>query len=253
MRAVPRDLWGCARGPVLRLAPHTRIAAGAGVGAACLVAPATSAAGLGVVAGAVAAWLWACRPPRRVIAYTAAFGLAMFLPYFLLVPLIAAEGTAAPGNAWGAFAAPWSVVVRGLACMAASIGTVTALGMSDLREGLLRLPLPSVATLIVLQIIHQSGALLAETQRMAAALALRGASGGGLSAVRVLAALPRVWLPRAIDKAERVAAAMELRGYCEETPRSSAGARAGGADAVAAAAVALALALAGAARWLEAA
>ena len=66
--------------------------------------------------------------------------------------------------------------------------------------------------LIVLQIVHQTGALLEETARIAAAVAVRTAGVGG---PRLLVSLPRVWLPRLLARAERVGEAMEVRGVSE--------------------------------------
>jgi energy-coupling factor transporter transmembrane protein EcfT len=65
----------------------------------------------------------------------------------------------------------------------------------------------------------------------------------------VLASLPRVWLPRLIDRAERVAAAMEIRGYVDVDLRLLGRERARVAD-FAASIAALAIAgLAAVLRW----
>ncbi|HNS00360.1 MAG TPA: CbiQ family ECF transporter T component [Planctomycetota bacterium] len=251
MRWSWHDIWGCARGPVARLAPHVRIAAGAGVFAACLVAPATRASGTALIAAAAAAWIAACRPPRRIVAQCLLLGLVLFLPYFLLIPLVDAEVAPAWGK-YGALAVPWSVFLHGLASLAVSVAAVTSLGMSELREGLGRLPIPRVVVLIVVQIVQQSTTLLEETQRAAAAMLLRGAAGKGFSAMRVLASFPRVWLPRVIARAERVAVAMELRGYCEAGSLSFTRAAFKAADGAALALAALAFGGALALRWVQA-
>ena len=99
--------------------------------------------------------------------------------------------------------------------MLVSVATVASLTASDLREALVRLPVPSIVSAILLQIVHQTATLFYETERVASAMAVRGASSGGTTAWRVLASLPKVWLPRVLVRAERVAAAMELRGYCD--------------------------------------
>jgi len=70
------------------------------------------------------------------------------------------------------------------------------------------------------QIVHQAASLFYETKRVASAMAVRGASGGGKAAWQVLWSLPRVWLPRIVDRADRVADAMELRGYCDGETRT---------------------------------
>jgi len=141
----------------------------------------------------------------------------MFLPYLLLVPFIA-KGPSVPGQGtdWArALAAPWGILIHGLAGLLIATATVTTLMMSDLRSGLLALPLPRVFTAIVVQIVHQTSVLLAETERVTAAVAVRGGSGKRRAVVRMLISLPRVWLPRILGRADRVAAAMELRGFAE--------------------------------------
>jgi energy-coupling factor transporter transmembrane protein EcfT len=244
MRAALHEVWGCARGPVSRLAPQSRILTGAALFAACMVAPASSRAGLALLAVAAIGWLVACRTPLRIVHGAVLLGLSLFLPYFLLVPVLAGGATL---EHWPAAAhAPSSVVAHGLAGMLVSIATVTTLSASDLREGLLRLPVPTLVSAILLQIVHQTAALGYETRRIASAMAVRGASGKGLAALRVLASLPQVWLPRVLIRAERVASAMEVRGYCEQDLPSFGAARFKGRDllAVAAGTALLALALA---------
>jgi energy-coupling factor transporter transmembrane protein EcfT len=142
-------------------------------------------------------------------------GLALFLPYFLLLPWLpdAPSGTAGSGR--HALVVPWTILLRGLGGMLVCTATVTSLTAADLREALLRLPVPGIVSAILLQIVHQTSTLFYETRRVAAAMAVRGASSGGATAWRVLASLPQVWLPRVIVRAERVGAAMELRGYCD--------------------------------------
>jgi len=75
MRVALHDVWGCAHGPVSRLAPQTRIVVGASVFAACMVAPVESCAGNAVLAGSTIGWLAACRTPLRITASAAAWGL----------------------------------------------------------------------------------------------------------------------------------------------------------------------------------
>jgi energy-coupling factor transporter transmembrane protein EcfT len=155
------------------------------------------------------------------------------LPYFLLLPLMPASPPTSGRAPAPAIAVPCSILLRGLALMLISISTVASLTASDLREGLARLPVPRVVAAIVLQIVHQTATLLAETRQVASAMAVRGASTGFGTALRVLASLPQVWLPRIVVRAERVAGAMELRGYCDGELQSFRPARAALADAAA--------------------
>ncbi len=217
MRTPWHDLWGSGRGPAARIAPQSRIVAGAILFAACLAAPAERGAGIALIAATAAGWMGACGMPGKAVKSFAVLGLAAFLPYFLLAPLLAPPRAAVAG--WGrlaaALAAPWDVFLHGLAGLFVASATITALSASDLRRGLLALPLPRLVSAVIIQIVHQTAALLAETGSIASAAALRGGSGGLSAAWQVAASLPRVWLPRVIGRADRVAAAMELRGYAE--------------------------------------
>ncbi|MBI5536962.1 MAG: hypothetical protein HY898_29850 [Deltaproteobacteria bacterium] len=247
MRASLHELWGCGHGPVSHLAPQTRMVAGATVFGACMLAPATSWLGVALIGSAALLWLVACRTPLRLARAALVLGCVLFLPYFLLLPFLIGD----PGaETWTSAARiPISVFARGLAGMLVSIATVTTLTASELREGLLRLPVPSLVSAILLQIVHQSAALGYETRRIAAAMSVRGASGSGMAAWRVLASLPQVWLPRVLLRAERVAAAMEVRGYCEQELPSFGARTARRGDAATMLLVLAALALAAAMRY----
>ena len=215
MQTSWHDLWGCARGPLTRAAPQTRLVAGTATFAACLIAPASTLWGSLCAVGTVGVWLVVCRPPWRVVRTSLLLGLVLFLPYFLLLPLLADGVSPATGGWQYAIVVPWTVLLRGVCAMQVCSATIASLSASDLREALVRLPVPNLVSAILLQIVQQTATLVYETRRVASAMAVRGASSGGLTAWRVLRSLPRVWLPRVIDRAERVGAAMDLRGYCD--------------------------------------
>lgn len=215
MRATWHELWGSARGPTTRLAPQIRLLAGALVFFGCMLAPAADEHGALFIAVATTAWLAACEPPPKTVWTAVGLGLALFLPYFLLLPLLPAPPAASAGGFWPMLRVPWTLLVRGMSGILVSLATVTTLSASDLREALVRLPVPAIVSAILVQIVHQTATLFYETKRVAAAMAVRGATSGGRAAWRVLAAVPSVWLPRILERADRVAAAMELRGYCE--------------------------------------
>jgi energy-coupling factor transporter transmembrane protein EcfT len=178
-----------------------------------MVAPATRWEGVVAIAAVLMAWAVMVRPPARVVRSILLLGLALFLPYFLLVPLI---HDPAAGKGWmEALGVSWTVFFRGMTAMQASIYTATALSASALRQGLSRLPVPRVVSAVLIQIVHQTASLIYETRQIASAIAVRGGTTGYQTGIRVLASLPRVWLPRVVERAERVGAAMELRGYCE--------------------------------------
>ena len=217
MRLDILDLWGCAKGPVTGLAPQTRLAAGLCLFSVCMVAAPDTLIGFSFLLITVLAWLIACRAPFAAVRRMLAFGLILFLPYFLLTPWI----EPGPGSSsWmegpellKAAAVPWRIVARGLGGMLVSLATVSSVSIADFHTGISRLPLPRALVGLLTQIIHQAGILVSETRRIAAAMAVRGAAGQARSAWRILTSLPGVWLPRVVIRAERVATAMDLRGF----------------------------------------
>jgi energy-coupling factor transporter transmembrane protein EcfT len=213
LRTSFHELWGCARGPVSRLAPQTRLLCGAGLLGACMLAPATSFSGASMIAVTAGGWPAACRLPGKVARAALAMGLVLFLPYLLLVPVIHAGPHGEGWRAVDSLAVPWSALLRGVAGVMVSVATAGSLSASDLHDGLVRLPVPRVVSDILVQIVHQTGNLIYESGQIAAAMAVRGATGRGRTALAVLWSLPRVWLPRVMERAERIGAAMEMREY----------------------------------------
>jgi len=220
MKTSWHNILGCGHGSACRLAPQTRIMAGILLFSACMVAPVTTALGIIVITAITISWVVACSPPLRLARSFSLLGLVIFLPYFLLVPLIQAGGSG-PHAGWTyAIAAPWGVFLHGMAGMLVSTSTAMILSPSDLRHGMLRLPVPGMVSAILLQIVHQTSELVYETRRVAAAIAVRGASAGWQTSMRLLSSIPRMWFPRLLIRADRVAAAMEVRGYCEADPHA---------------------------------
>jgi cobalt/nickel transport system permease protein len=219
MQTSWHNILGSGHGPVCRLAPQTRIMAGVVLFTACIVAPATTAPGILVIVASTVCWIITCGPPWRAVMSFSMFGLAVFLPYFLLVPLILVRGSG-QGEEWtDALAVPWGVFLHGMTGILVSTSTAMTLSPSDLRIGALRLPVPGMVSAILLQIVHQTSELAYETRRVAAAFAIRGASTRWRTSMRLLSSIPKVWLPRVLIRADRVAAAMEVRGFCEADPQ----------------------------------
>jgi len=241
MKTAWHRVWGSGRGPVGRLCPATRLAAGVLVLGTCLAAPVTSRSGGLLVLAVVAAWVLGCRPPGRLIVAGTLLGLAMFLPAFLLVPWIPVPEGAGLHEA---LQVPSALLVRGLGGILACGATVASIGVGDLREALVRLRVPEVVASILLQIVHQAAALFAETRSILEALAVRGATARGTASPGLLRALPLAWLPRVAERAERVGEAMELRGYGGDGPPTLRVCRASLGDALALGLAAGALALA---------
>ncbi len=238
-------LWGCGRGPVRRLSPQARIVAGGMVLAACLLAP-TSGSGVALLAVAAGGWIAVCGLPWRVLRAIVVVGAAALLPVVLLAGVAAGGGVARWAGAVSSLAVTGELLLRGLAATVVAASTAAVLRMTDLRAGLAALPVPGVVAAITLQIVHQTGALLEETGRVAAAVTVR-ASGRGR--MRLLVSLPGVWLPRLLARAERVADAMEVRGVGEPGPAQAGVRPAALADGAALLVLAALVALAGALRW----
>lgn len=209
MRAAWHDIWGCARGLAKILSPQARILVGTGVFAACLVAPAATLPGAAFAIVLSLSWLGMSWPPLRTMRAALGLGLSVLLSSVLFIHVLGlATGTSSLATSLGMLA--W-----GTSALISTLATVTLLSMSELREGLMRLPVPPIVSAILTQMIHQTATLGYETRRMAAAMAVRGATSNRASGFRILTALPTVWLSRVIERADRVAAAMELRGYCD--------------------------------------
>lgn len=207
--------WGSGRGLIKKVAPQTRLFCGLILFTSSMITPVSTRLGILTIILIVFLWIAACRPPWRIVRIVSQLGLLMFLPYFFL-PLFFEKGNTNAEGWEKAFLITGSVVFRGMAGLYITTTTVTALTMSDLRQGLLSLPIPNVVSAIVLQIVHQAAGLISETQHMVAAIVVRGATGGWFTSLRVLISLPKVWIPRVIFRADRVAAAMEIRGFCDK-------------------------------------
>jgi len=245
MRLAWHDAWGGARGAVMYLAPETRLLVACALLLACLASPVATGAGLELSGAICCVWALSCRPPWRFLRSALLLAAAMFLPFFLLTPWLEA-GASSLGRA----SVPWTVLVRGSSCLLVSLTAASTLAASDLREALLRLPAPAMATMIAIQIVHQVPVLVGETRRIAAAMAVRAATGRGMPSWRVARALPLVWLPRVLERSERVAAAMTLRGYCESSGSFRQLRRLAPRDGLSLALATLVLAGAVALRWL---
>jgi energy-coupling factor transporter transmembrane protein EcfT len=192
--------------------------------ATLMTVPLASAAGVGLGLGVEMAWLAAARLPARVLRAIGVLALFFFGPFVLVLPFLPAPLRGGPVST----SHLWELAARGIAGMLVTAGTMGSLDACDLREALLRLPIPRLVSAILLQIVHQTGTLVQETRRVAAALAVRGATARGRW--HIVSALPQVWLPRVLLRAERVAAVMELRGFCDDRPDPFRAVKMGAAD-----------------------
>lgn len=170
----------------------------------CLLAPADKAAGLGFILLITGTWILVCMPRPRILAGGLITGAIAFGPYFALIPIIG------PGQ----LVVAWSIFIKGLSSLVISICAAYSMSLTELWQGLFRLAIPRLVTMILLQIIHQTLAMWDQTIRIGRAIAVRACASGPGLLWRIFTGLPGVWLPGVVQKADRVAAAMELRGFC---------------------------------------
>jgi energy-coupling factor transporter transmembrane protein EcfT len=175
---------------------------------ACMVSDARTQAGLLAVSLTVLAWLAVTAAPVGLVGRLLLLGTVMLAPVFLLTPFV----TAPDENASG-MAVTLSVFAKGMSTMLVATVTASTLTLPEIHEGLSTLPLPRLLTAIIVQIFMQAGTLGRETSRMAEAISLRRASAGFIGGIVTMKGVSSLWLLRMLQKVERVAAAMELRGF----------------------------------------
>jgi len=208
------DIPGCAKGALARRSPSARIACGTGVFAACMTAPAASLVGDACLLVTAIGWLLVSGLPARLAIRVVGLLALVLLPILLLALVSSREGSTLAE----AISAPWALFARGMASTLVTVATFAALDPWELHEGLAGLPLPMALIAVLIQVVRQMGTLARETAAMAAAIRVRGGTSGLRGALAIAAALPRVWLPRVGDRAERTARAMELRDFDGGSP-----------------------------------
>lgn len=222
VKSLP-DLWGTGSARMRRLAPSARLACGALVFATCLVSPVPSTPGILIGCGAVIGWVALCGLPRRRLLALGLYSMALFLPLFLLTPWLEGTGPARGSQWWVAAEIPLAMSLRGTACVFVCAATMAVFDMADFGAALGAAPLPRILKQILMQIAHQTAMLTNESQRIAAAVKIRGLPLGMACKLRFLPAFPTIWLLRIMNRAERIAAAMDLRGFESFSRSSSAG------------------------------
>ena len=219
MTSLP-DLWGTGSARMRRLSPSARLACGTLVFATCLVAPISSLPGISIGCGAVIGWVVLCGLPGRRLLALSLYSMALFLPLFLLTPWLEAAGPIR-GNPWlDAAQIPLAMSLRGTCCVFVCAATMAVLDLADFSAALGPLPIPHIIKNLLMQIAHQTAMLANESQRISVAVRIRGLPSAFTSKLRFLPALPTIWLLRIMNRADRIAAAMDLRGF-ESFTRSS--------------------------------
>ncbi|CAN5614918.1 hypothetical protein BH23GEM6_BH23GEM6_23420 [soil metagenome] len=198
---------------------------------AVLLVPTGGAWAVLLVVVLTALWLVVAGLPPRHAAGALGVGLLLYTPLIVLLafPLIApllpelirSMATEPVGASEGLRSVLGGVflerigwiLIKGVSSLLISGATVSTIGAADVYPAISGLPLPTTARLILIQIVQQAGMLLNETGRVRAAVALRGGGRGGAGSHLLMRSLPGTWLARVAGRAERVASAMDVRGY----------------------------------------
>jgi energy-coupling factor transporter transmembrane protein EcfT len=230
---VPPEFFGSGRGPLVNAAPAVRLLTGFLMLLAVLLVPSLPVVGVAMVALAMVTMLVLTGLPAGHLTRVLALGLLFYAP---LVSLLALPTLLPTARALldAAFAGPeqareaiavlrydpsihrigW-ILLKGVASLTVTLATVATVSAAEIRLAIGSLPLPTSTRLILIQIIQQTGMLLDETARVRNAVSLRSGSRGsrGARGLVLAGALPVAWLTRVAGRADRVAAAMEVRGY----------------------------------------
>jgi hypothetical protein len=115
---------------------------------------------------------------------------------------------------------PLSVALKGFSSMVVVLAAVSGMSAGDLHAAVVRFPVPMFARLLMMQMLHQGEVLRRETYRVHQALSVRGGTRGFRDTRLFVRAIPLSWMPRMIFRAERVALAMDVRGYGSAVPQA---------------------------------
>ncbi len=178
--------------------PLAGVLAGVALTAACLVLPVSIPAGEISLVVPIAVALILIRPDPAKFLRLLGGTLVVYLPMLLVLPQAS--------------------VAQGAATTLTGVTMLGTMGYPALHDAVTRLPLPAMVKLLLLQMLHQASVLLRETVKIRQAIVIRGAIPRGFGGWELLHALPRVWIPRVIFKANRVAHALEMRGYGSPVP-----------------------------------
>ncbi len=180
----------------------------AGSWAGVLLAEPETLPGLTYVSVVAGAWLVATRVGKAGLILLLSTLVGTLVPIGLLV--LAAHWTDSTDMA-SLTRVPWRIATRSSAVVALGISVSAAIGPHRILEALSVLPLPAMVRHLLLQILLQAGTMLHETRRMTEAIQVR--ARGRWGTWRLILNVPGIWLPRVLDRSERVAMAMEVRGF----------------------------------------
>jgi hypothetical protein len=185
----------------VRISPGVRLTGGAVLLAGVLLSDAGSNAGISaMIILVLASFLQNRVRPARVVGIMTVGGL-MYLPVILLASL--------------------PVAIKGFSSALVLLAATSGMTARDLHSVVIRLPVPAFVRLLLLQMLHQTEVLRRETLRVHQALIVRGGMRGFRDTLVFARAIPMSWMPRMIFRAERVALAMDVRGYGDVLPSAS--------------------------------
>jgi energy-coupling factor transporter transmembrane protein EcfT len=165
-------------------------------------------------------WIWLCGLPWKMQVGLLLYAILLFSPFFLFTPWLETTQPPAGYNWFGTAKIPLEISLRGTACIFVSASTIAVLDLAEFNVGLASLPIPPTIRHLLIQIVHQTAMLTNESQRISSAVQIRGLPSGFTPRLKFLSALPTIWLLRIMHRADRIAAAMDLRGF-ENTPCAS--------------------------------
>jgi energy-coupling factor transporter transmembrane protein EcfT len=187
--------------PVGRLVPGARLAAALLLLTVCLLLRPARITELTLATGSVLIWALLCGLSGRRLRAALLTAALLLGPALLLRTL--------PGIGPPLF----DLSFRSAAAVTIALALAGVLDADGLASVLDRWPLPRTVRAILDQVLRALPLLARESTGIARAIAVRGGASGLRAAFRVSAALPSVWLPRIVDRAERTVRAAEVRGW----------------------------------------
>ena len=206
---VRPSLWGVSAG-LASLAPPTRLALGGGLLVGLFgMAPASIEAVIWI-GSTLVLWVLLLRTPIRLVLGIVLAAVLLGSPVFALAAIV---GAAPGGGVSNGLVHALEILFKGGAITLVALTTLSSLDPAALQDGLRRLWFPPMLAGLITQILVQTGRLFEETESMVRAARLRIASSGPAMVWLLAKGIPRMWLPRVLGRAERVALAMTIRGF----------------------------------------
>ncbi len=198
---------GCGRGVMRLIGPSARLLSGALFSIAVLkVHPDGEPGSLLLILGIPAYLIATGLPPIFAVR-------TVFVTALLYLPLAWLANTTIPALSFMGgleFSRAMLYLIRGACGILVVNATISVLPPVEFEEGIAGLPLPYPLRLIMRQILHQFLIMQREAQTVQDALVLRTARSGRLIFEAVVA-FPAAWLTQMLQKAHRLADAMEIR------------------------------------------